>query len=246
MNDYPLFERSLAQPEQDIEELFSFYQNNISNRQSKQNDDIIELDLSQSNLSELPANFSKLSSLRPPLRSLLLDRNPQLGDTFNKTTILHIHSLSLHLTRLHLSYCGLKSPLPLQLFELGQLRVLHLNNNELTRLENRVTALSNLTELSIDNNQLTTIPFEIGNLPLLARFSCYNNPLVSPLDRLRTDAQYDSARALSLLRSCMEGTSTYNQIKLIFLGFERAGKVGTHDISYRYIFILDILDIYLY
>ncbi len=88
--------------------------------------------------------------------------------------------------------------------------------------------------MDLSNNELRTIPLEIGNLPLKQLF-CWGNLLISPLDSLRDPYSYKNreeyyTRALSLLRACMEGTTKYRQIKLIFIGSGREGKVIAQSI----------------
>ncbi len=272
LNLYQRYKKSGRMPEEDIDQL--------SKQQLRSGD----LNLSSNNLSTLPNNFSKLSTLQPPLQTLELSLNPKLGDDlplFNSTTIIQICSLSQHLTHLHLYGCGLQSPLPSQLttlqqlthLDLGynlqlkifptivqhlpQLEYLNLSNigmsgddaipsttlatltnltwldlgyNELTRIPPTICNLTKLKTLYIQDNKLSTIPLEIGNLPLLKDFLCYGNPFVSPLDSVRTgDYEKHSSRTLSLLRECLRGTTQYNQLKLIFLGNGKEGKVKDRE-----------------
>ncbi len=257
-------------PEEDIERLII-----LSTKQ--QLPPLLKLDLGSNNLSQLPSNFTKLSTIQPPLQELYLYwNNSQLWNEFGSITASQVCSLS-HLTVLRLGACGLRSPLPPQLTQLQQLKALYLwgnstlktfpttlveqllhlkvlhlsgigmsgddaipsitlstltnlthlylNNNELTSIPNTITTLTKLKTLYIFNNKLTTIPLGIGNLPLV-NFDCFDNPLVSPLDSLAGNySDNSSSKAVSLLKACLGGIVKYSQIKLIFIGNGREGKV---------------------
>ncbi len=258
-------------PEEDIERLIIL--------STKQPPPLLKLELGYNNLSQLPSNFTKLSTIQPPLQELNLSwNNSQLWNKFGSITSSQVCSLS-HLTILHLSLSGLRSPLPPQLTQLQQLKelylvnnsalktfpttlveqllhlevlglnnigmsgddaippttlstltnltTLYLNSNELTSIPNTITTLTKLKLLYLSKNKLTTIPLGIGNLPLLQQFYCFNNPLVSPLDSLAKDyySGNHSSQAILLLKACLGGVVKYSQIKLIFIGNGREGKV---------------------
>jgi len=66
-----------------------------------------------------------------------------------------------------------------------QLRVLNLDNNQLTSLPPEIKSLHVFEELCLNNNQLTSLPPEIGQLTGLRRLSLENNRLISLPPELR-------------------------------------------------------------
>ncbi|WP_162180936.1 leucine-rich repeat domain-containing protein [Neochlamydia sp. TUME1] len=82
------------------------------------------------------------------------------------------------ITRLDLRGISLKF-LPTEIRCLSQLRMLYLNNNQLTALPGEIGQLSQLQELDLANNQLTTLPIEIGQLSQLQSLNLGGNQLTS-------------------------------------------------------------------
>ncbi len=166
-------------PEEDIDQLLIL--------STKQPPPLLELDLGYNNLSQLPSNFTKLSTIQPPLQALYLyQNNSQLWNEFGSITASQVCSLS-HLTILNLGLFGLRSPLPPQLTQLQQLKELDLGGNptlktfpttlveQLLHLEvlnlngigmsgddaippTTLSTLTNLTQLYLNYNKLTSIP----------------------------------------------------------------------------------------
>ena len=60
---------------------------------------------------------------------------------------------------------------------LSQLRILSVNNNQLTQLPLEICAVSALEELYVANNQLTSLPVAIGCLTKLSRLHAQKNKL---------------------------------------------------------------------
>ena len=63
--------------------------------------------------------------------------------------------------------------------ELINLKILDLDNNQLTTILQEIGQLTNLQRLNLDNNQLTTIPLEIGQLTNLQILHLSNNKLTT-------------------------------------------------------------------
>ncbi len=237
-----VYESTGIMPKEDIDRLIA-----LSTSLATTEKPLITLNLGDNNLSRLPSNFTKLSTLQPPIQELYLWSNPNIGSTSSSPSPLHLFvsqvcSLS-HLTKLDLTLCKLKS-IPddrHQLGQLQQLKYLDLSWNGLTTLPASITTLKQLEELYIMNNKLRSIPLEIGNLPRLHTLWCYVNPLVSPLNSLAGKTSWEnwekhSREAIALLRACLEGTTKYQQIKLVLIGNGQEGKVSNNQIfiSFRY------------
>ena len=67
--------------------------------------------------------------------------------------------------------------IPLEVFELTQLKILILNYNKIYYVSESISKLINLSELYIRNNQLSCLPESIGNLSNLTRLALNNNRL---------------------------------------------------------------------
>ncbi len=161
------------------------------------------------------------------------------NDEFTK----ELNALS-HLTHLTPSFCNLKSlpttlklpklqhlnlagnkingAIPPTIANLSQLTHLDLYSNAITSLPPTITSLTTLQYLNISYNKLSTLPLQLGHLHGLKSFHCYGNPFQTPLEPL---SNLKDNEALSFLRACSEGTEKFHQIKLIFLGNGREGKV---------------------
>ncbi|MFA6159123.1 MAG: leucine-rich repeat domain-containing protein [Candidatus Paceibacterota bacterium] len=86
-------------------------------------------------------------------------------------------------TRLGLSDCRLKGPVPSQIGLLTPLRRLDLDQNQLTSLPPEIGKLSSLEYLRLDANQLTSLPPEMGRLLSLRVLVLSANRLTSiPLE----------------------------------------------------------------
>ncbi len=237
-----VYESTGIMPEEDVEHLLA-----LSTTLATTKKPLLSLILGDNNLSRLPSNFTKLSTLQPPLQELSLWGNSNIGATLSPSGlnlfVTQVCSLS-YLTTLNLSSCKLKS-IPddrHQLGQLQQLKILDLSWNKLTTLPASITTLKQLEELYIYNNKLRSIPLEIGTLPRLQTFWCYDNPLVSPLNSLDAgiwDREKHSREAIALLRACLEGTTKYQQIKLILIGNGQEGKVSS-NIAYVFISLLSL------
>ena len=124
-----------------------------------------ELDLSDNQLSELPAEITQLVNLT----KLDLSRN-QLSNLPSEITQL------ANLTTLDLSRNQL-SKLPAEIGQLSNLTTLYLNSNQLSKLPAEIGQLSNLTTLELSSNQLSKLPAEIGQLSNLTTLDLSGNQL---------------------------------------------------------------------
>jgi Leucine-rich repeat (LRR) protein len=128
---------------------------------------VIELSLSDRQLTELPPEVGHLSNLQELylFSNQLTELPPELGQLSN-------------LQYLGLSYNQL-TELPPELGQLSNLQYLHLTYNQLTELPPELAQLSNLQELYLYSNQLAELPPELGQLPNLQRLDLTGNPLTS-------------------------------------------------------------------
>ena len=153
-------------------------------------DEVEELSLSDTNLTEVPSEIVQLSRLT----TLHLSSNflksvpPEIGQLSNLTT-LHLsnnHLSSLppeigqlsNLTQLYLRNNNLSS-LPPEIGQLSNLTTLYLSNNHLSSLPPEIGQLSNLTKLDLNANSLSSLPPEIGQLSHLTRLDLHSNNLSS-------------------------------------------------------------------
>ncbi|MCB0213341.1 MAG: leucine-rich repeat domain-containing protein [Anaerolineae bacterium] len=123
------------------------------------------LDLSNSQLSEIPPDIGQLSHLL----SLVLYNNhltelpPEIGQLPNLSTL----------------YLGNNQliGLPPEIGHLSKLSTLDVSNNHLTKFPAEIGRLTNLSSLVAYNNRLTEITSEIGHLAHLTMFNLSNNHL---------------------------------------------------------------------
>jgi len=153
------------------------------------------LDLSDSELTELPPqigqlthlteldlSYNQLTALPPEIGQLTNLTTLQLGD--NKLTALPATIGQLiNLKKLILGdvFGGNQlTELPSTLAQLTQLTVLGLGGNQLTALPSAISQLINLTTLDLRWNQLTELSPELGQLTQLKELYLDGNPLTSP------------------------------------------------------------------
>ena len=81
--------------------------------------------------------------------------------------------------KLELRGVGLTGAVPAEVGRLSALRVLWLNNNQLTSLPAEIGQLTSLEQLFLVNSQLTSVPAEIGQLTSLVMLHLGDNQLTS-------------------------------------------------------------------
>jgi len=126
-----------------------------------------KLDLSRNQLTSLPPEITKLTSLT----SLDLSSNQLTSLPLEITKLTSLTSLDLSSNQL--------TSLPPEITRLTNLNLLRLNSNELTSVPLEITKLTSLTNLSLAYNELTSVPPEITKLTNLSRFYLSSNQLTS-------------------------------------------------------------------
>ncbi|MCZ2723174.1 leucine-rich repeat-containing protein kinase family protein [Marinomonas sp. 15G1-11] len=150
------------------------------------------LDLSNNQLTELPADLSRLSKLR-----ILFCSNNQftrlpdglgvceslemVGFKHNQINEVPDTSLPENLRWLILTDNCIKT-LPESLGDLERLQKLALSGNQLTHLPNAIARCKNLELLRIASNQLAEFPYLLFSLPRLAWLAFANNPFCDARD----------------------------------------------------------------
>jgi internalin A len=157
-------------------------------RKYDEDGELVSLDLSHSNLSELPAeigqfptlqelylNDNQLSELPAEIEQLVALRRLGLSGNQLSTLPAEIGQL-IALQDLDMSRNQL-SELPPEIWKLTESQELYLDNNQLSTLSTQVGQLSHLRKLYLNNNQLTSLPAELGQLSHLQELSLSGNPL---------------------------------------------------------------------
>ncbi len=127
---------------------------------------VIELDLSQLNITQFPEELRELTHLeRLNLSGNQLTQIPpeELGQLSN------LQHLDLHKNQL--------THIPAELGQLSNLQHLDLHKNQLTHIPAELGQLSNLQHLDLYENQLTQIPPELGQLTSLQNLDLSSNQL---------------------------------------------------------------------
>lgn len=137
--------------------------------------EITELNLSQSGLSEVPPEIGHLSNLQYLLlfHNQLTELPSEIGNLVNlQSLILHHNQLTKlppeisHLENLkNLDFAHNRlTELPPEIGHLRTLQTLALSDNQLTELPPQIGQLGNLQNFALSFNHLTILPPEIGNL----------------------------------------------------------------------------------
>ncbi|NEQ51880.1 MAG: GTP-binding protein [Leptolyngbya sp. SIO3F4] len=149
-----------------------------------------KLDLSSSDLTELPAEIGQLTNLLElDLRDNQLSSLPiEIGQLTNLSVLnLSANQLSNLLAEIaqltNLLELDLRdnqlSSLPIEIGQLTNLSVLNLSANQLSNLLAEIAQLTNLSELYLRDNQLSSLPTEIGQLTNLSMLYLSTNQLSS-------------------------------------------------------------------
>jgi Leucine-rich repeat (LRR) protein len=102
------------------------------------------------------------------------------GSAHNQKEIIddRLEKSRFKLGKLDFSDCGLVHPLPTRLYLAFELRIMQLNDNNLTAISPALSWATNLIQLKIYGNQLIHLPAEIGLLQKLEILWAHNNHLV--------------------------------------------------------------------
>jgi len=157
----------------------------------------LELNLSDLNLSAIPADVMKMSSLR-----LLNLRNNQFArlpidfvDCFPKLETLNLAQNSIQhlppdigglqkLKKLYVQGNQLKS-LPMSMATLIRLEELFVQHNHIHEIPSEFSSIKTLTSLSLAHNDLTSLPAELEALKMLKLVDLSGNTIVNVPEHLR-------------------------------------------------------------
>ena len=190
------------------------------------------LDLSDNELSALPAEIGQLAALeRLYLGDNQLSALPAEIGQLAALEVLYLYKNRLSvlpaeigrlaaLKRLDLNKNRL-SALPAEIGQLAALEVLDLGNNQLSALPAEIRKLAALEVLDLGNNQLSALPAEIGKLAALKRLHLGNNRLEPWFEKVLAEGGIAGFRAL--LQALYENAAPLFEAKLLVTG---AGKVG--------------------
>ncbi|MGD1853604.1 MAG: COR domain-containing protein [Leptolyngbyaceae cyanobacterium] len=135
---------------------------------------LAELDLSKSELTELPPEIGQLTQLE---KLILGNQDRRIGQASNQIRYLPPEIGKLRkLSWLDLSSNQLND-LPAEIGDLKNLSILNLRDNRLQNLPPSISKLKKITRLSLYGNQLQKLPIEITQLTNLSRLDLSKNKL---------------------------------------------------------------------
>ena len=126
--------------------------------------DIIELDLSDENLTYIDSNIKYFVNLQ--ILNLFQNQIKEIHDAVSLTK----------LQELYLSYNRI-TKIPKEIFHLTQLESLYLYNNKLEEIPKEIGNLTQLKALGLSNNKIKEIPKEIGHLTQLKTLELHKNKI---------------------------------------------------------------------
>ncbi|QTA85597.1 COR domain-containing protein [Desulfonema magnum] len=186
----------------------------IRNAERKQ---AVELDLSDQEITHLPPEIGRLSSLQVLVVRGLKELPGEIGQLRN-------------LSRLYLSYNQLKE-LPEEIAQLRNLSRLYLNSNQLCKLPGGIGQLRNLTRLYLSYNQLKELPGEIGQIRNLSRlYLSYNHLKELPEGIARLENLNILDLSSNQLKEFPKGITQLTNLTRLYLGSnqmtELPGEIG--------------------
>ncbi|NEP80618.1 MAG: GTPase [Okeania sp. SIO3B3] len=108
-----------------------------------------------------------------------------------------------------------------KVWELEQLEVLNLSDNQLTSIPESISKITNLTRLDLRNNQLTSIPESISKLTNLTRLDLSGNQLTS------------IPESISKITNLTKLYLSYNQLKSIPKSISKLTNLTEFDLSHN-------------
>ena len=157
-----------------------------------------ELDLSGNDLEVLPTEIGRLQSLEKLILGKRDDKRERKG---NRLTAI-----------------------PQEIFQLTNLKELHISFNQITAIPDAIAQLANLTTLNLDSNQITAIPDAIAQLADLTTLSLSYNPLPIPPEILNDRS--NPAAIIGYWQKLKQGERKLNEAKVILVGHGAVGKTS--------------------
>jgi internalin A len=155
-----------------------------------------ELDLSGNDLEGLPSEIGRLQSLEKLILGKLDNKTHQYKG--NRLTVIPQEIFQLtNLKELHIAYNQITA-IPDAIAKLANLTELYLSKNQITAIPDAIAQLSNLTSLNLSNNQITAIPDAIANLANLTVLNLSSNKITQIPD---TIAQLTNLTELELFNN---------------------------------------------
>jgi Leucine-rich repeat (LRR) protein/GTPase SAR1 family protein len=140
-----------------------------------------ELDLSGNNLEGLPSAIGRLQSLEKLVLGKWDDKEGTKG---NRLTAIPQEIFQLtNLKELHISYNQITA-IPDEIAQLANLTTLDLSSNQITAIPDEIAQLANLTTLDLSSNQITAIPDEIAQLANLSQLYLSDNQITQIPDAI--------------------------------------------------------------
>ncbi|WP_434684524.1 leucine-rich repeat domain-containing protein [Pseudanabaena minima] len=180
-----------------------------------------ELDLSGNDLEGLPSAIGRLQSLE----KLILGKfdNKERKRKGNRLTAIPQEIFQLtNLKELHIPYNQITA-IPDAIANLANLTTLYLSSNQITAIPDSLSNLANLTTLYLSSNQITAIPDSLSNLANLTSLSLNRNQITAIPDSFSNLANLTS---LSLYE---------NQITTIPDAIAQLSNLTSLDLSYNQI-----------
>ena len=141
-----------------------------------------KIDFSKNSISD--AGWNKINEVLDQVGDELIGTIQVVDLTSNRVnTLKGIELLKDSLTGLHMTYNNLRGPMPDELFQLHNLRILAISENGITgEIDTRIGTLTNLKEFYCYGNEITgSIPSEIGKLTKMQVLTFAENKLSGTL-----------------------------------------------------------------
>ena len=151
--------------------------------------ELIYLNLSNHNLTNLPDNIGNLNNLKElDLKNNSIIILPDNITSLNSLLILRLHN-------------NLLSELPDDIGDLINLEELYLSGNQLTSIPESIGSLQNIQKLFISDNQLTSLPSTICNLPADCNIQLNNNCIAETYDCIPDPGDQNECSSMNLINA---------------------------------------------